>query len=271
MRHLMRREHGQPGRVEVVLTAAPLSLLTTLLKRSFQWLSGGVLLLSCASLRAEASPLLTNALRRWLAGQHEMAFTERTKVLHEDGSLKEEWTERFDPSQPDAKRWRLIEKGGVPATHEQSVGWESKKNQRPRRKIEASPLEYFDTDHAVLVGDTPSMARYKVPMHPAMAHLVALQNIDVVVTVDKRSGSVAGVGAVLREPIAALLGIVRITDLDVDLHVNPDPGSATSGSEELEPGSTVRMTVSKLGNSVEYDWSDFTQVPSAETRGAKAN
>jgi hypothetical protein len=227
------------------------------------------MLLSCASLRAETSPLLAAALQKWLAGQREMAFTEHTKVLHGDGTIKQEWTERFDPSQPDAQRWRLIEAGGVPATHEQSIGWESKKNKKPRRKMEGSPMELFDMDHAVLVGETPNTARFKVPMRPAMAHLVALDNIDVVVTVDKRSGNVAGIGAALREPIAVLLGIVRITDLDVDLHVNPDSGPAAKGSEELEPGSTVRMTVSKLGNSFEYDWSDFTQVPSADSPSAK--
>jgi hypothetical protein len=235
--------------------------LTILQKRSSQLFSVGLLLVSCTSLRAGASPLLATALQRWLAGAHEMAFTEHTKVLHEDGSLKEEWTERFDPSQPDARRWTLIETGGIPATRDQSAKWELKKNQKPRRKVEGSPLELFDTDHAVLVGDTPGTARYKVPMRPVMAHLVALDNIDLVVTVDKRSGNVAGIGAALREPIAVLLGLVRITDLDVNLHVNPDSGQSSRGSEELEPGSTVHMTVSKLGNAFQYDWSDFTQVP----------
>jgi hypothetical protein len=230
-----------------------------------------MLLLSGASLRAEASPLLASALQRWLAGQHEMAFTEQTRVLRDDGSLKEEWTERFDPSQPDGKRWRLLESGGVPATDEQSLGRESKKNLRPRRKIGGSPIELFDTAHAVLVGDTPSMARFKVPLRPAMAHLIALQNIDVVVTVDKRSGNVSGIGAVLREPIGVLLGLVRITDLDVDLRVDPDSANAAKGAEELEPGSKVRMTISKLGNSVQYDWSDFTQVPLADSQAAKGN
>jgi hypothetical protein len=222
----------------------------------------GMAAMASVSLSAETSPLLSNALQRWLAGQGDLAFTEHTKVFHHDGSLKDEWVERFDPSQSESHRWTLIEHAGVPATQDQSARWEARKNAKPRQKVDKSPLELFDLDHAVMVGDAPNTVRYKVPVRSPIPHLVPTDGIDVVVTVDKRSGSVAGIGAVLREPIPMLLGLVRITNLDVDLHINPDVNAVASNSEGVEPGSTARMTISKLGYSMQYNWSDFTRVPS---------
>ncbi|HZZ18067.1 MAG TPA: hypothetical protein VFE25_01800 [Opitutaceae bacterium] len=216
------------------------------------------------SLRAETSPLLSGALQRWLAGQGDLAFTEHTRVFHRDGSLKEERVERFDPSQPENRRWRLVELGGVPITEAQSARWEAKKNAKPRQKVDKSPIELFDLDHAVQIGDAPTMARFRVPVRSPIPHLVPTNEIEVVVTVDKKTGSVAGIGAALREPIPVLLGVVRITDLDVNLHIHPEANALASDSEGVEPGSTARMTISKLGYSMQYNWSDFTRVPLAK-------
>jgi hypothetical protein len=220
--------------------------------------------LASLNLNAASSALLSGALQRWLSGQGDLAFTEHTKVFHRDGTLKDEWVERFDPSQSESQRWRLVEHAGIAATADQSARWEARKNAKPRQKVDKSPLDFFDLDHAVLVGDEPKTARFKVPLRSPVPHLVSMEDIDVVVTVDKKTGSVAGVGAALREPIPVLLGLVRITGLDVDLHINPEANAVANNSEGVEPGSTARMTISKLGNSVEYAWSDFTRVPSVK-------
>jgi hypothetical protein len=66
----------------------------------------------------------------------------------------------------------------------------------------------------------------------------------------------------LRQPINVLLGLARITDLDIDVHIEPvDKGSAER-SGEVQNGSTARVTMSKLGNPMEYNWSDFKRVAS---------
>jgi hypothetical protein len=213
-----------------------------------------------AWLKGEAPALLTKAIGQWSSSPEAMAFTERTKVLHADGSMKEERVERFDPSQPDSRRWKLIEVGGIPATPQQREKWESRKNGRPRQKVNGSPSDFLDLDRAALVGETPGVARFRVPVRPRMAHMVSLDDIDVVISVDKAAGTVAGIGAVLREPIPVFLGLVRITDLDVDLRMSPAKSPLSGAAPAVQPGSTAHMTISKLGNSVEYDWSDFTPV-----------
>jgi hypothetical protein len=223
--------------------------------------------LCCAAplgLRAEAPPLLAKALKRWTAGQGDMAFTQQTRVFLADGGVKEERIERYDPSLPDNRRWTLIEVNGLPATDAQRMKWESRKNAKPRRKVDESPSKYLDLDGALLIGETPKDARFNIPVRPEAQRLLAVEDIDVVITVDKQSASVAGVGAALREPIRVLLGIAQITDLDVDLRINPVDEDSPNTPEEVQSGSTARVKISKLGRPVEYNWSDFKRVPSWE-------
>jgi hypothetical protein len=216
--------------------------------------------LASASPGAEAPALLAKALQRWSAEQGELAFTQQTRGFLPNGTVKEERVERFDPSLPDSRRWRLIEVNGVPATDEQSRGWESRRNAKPRRRFDKSPLDYLDLEHAGLVGETPREARYRVPIRPEAQRLVSLDDIDLVVTVDKQSGSVAGIGAALREPIRVLLGLARITELDVDIRVRPVDEAASHASDDVESDSTARVKMSRLGTPMEYDWSDFKRV-----------
>jgi hypothetical protein len=220
-----------------------------------------VISLAMPGLRAETPPLLARALQRWTAGEGDLAFTQQTKVFLSGGMVKEERIERYDPSLPDSRRWRLIEVNGLPATEEQRAKWESHKNGRPRRKVDESPSEYLDLDHAVMVGESPTDVRFKIPLKPEAQHLLATENIEVVITIDRQTGNVAGIGAALREPIRVLFGVARITNLDVDLRINP-VDDASSAATEVESGSTARVRMSKLGRPVEYDWSDFKRVAS---------
>ena len=213
-------------------------------------------------LRAETPPLLATAFERWAAGRNDLAFTQQTKFVLEDGNVKEERIERYDPSLPDRGRWRLIEVDGRPATDEQRARWEAKKNGKPRKKVVKSPTEYLDLEHATLLDETPESARFEIGLRPEVASLLAVEKISVVVTVDKESGSVARITAALRQPIRVLLGLARITDLDIDIRIEPADEDSALRSGEVQSGSTASVTMSKLGSPVEYSWSEFKRVTS---------
>jgi hypothetical protein len=229
--------------------------------RLIPWL---VLSLSCLApslVDAETPTLLSRAFQRWAdAGQGDLAFTQETRVFLSNGNVKEERVERYDPSQPDSSRWRLLEIGGQPATDQQSLKWEARKNGRPRRKVDKSPSQLLDLDHAVLLRDFEQRARYRIPFRPEAERLLDINQIDLVVTVDKQSDNIVGIGAALRQPIHALLGLVRITELDVNLHISEVEEGNSEEYENVDPGSTARLTISKLGNSMEYNWSEFKRV-----------
>jgi len=232
-----------------------------MLPRHF-WLS----LLLCGAtlpgLRAATPPLLAKAFAQWVAGQEDLAFTQQTRFFFDNGKVKEERVERYDPSLPDSRRWRLLQVDGRAATVEQRVKWEDTKNGKPRRKVAKSPIEYLDLEHATLFHDELKTARFEVGLRPEAARLLAVDKITVIVTVDKASGGIARIAATLREPIRVLLGIARITDLDFDVRIEPADENTMRRAGEVQTGSTVRVAMSKLGSPMEYSWSDFQRVRS---------
>lgn len=213
-------------------------------------------------LRAGTPPLLATAFEQWATGREDLAFTQQTRFFFDDGKVKEERTERYDPSLPDSRRWRLITVEGQPATVEQREKWELKKNGKPRKKVAKSPAEYLDLEHAAMVEDSPTSSRFEVGLRADAARLLAVEKISVVITVDKGSRSIAHIAANLRQPIRVLLGLARITDLDLDVGIEPADGDSSQKSGDVQPGSTARVTMSKLGTPMDYNWSDFKRVAS---------
>jgi hypothetical protein len=211
---------------------------------------------------AEAPPLLTKAIQQWDAGRADLAFTQQTRFFSDDGTVKEERIERYDPSLPDSKRWRLIEVDGRPATDEERAKWEAKKNGKPRKKVVKAPDEYLDLEHATLLDETPRSARFETGLRREAARLLGVEKISAIITVDKETGRIAHVTAALHQPIRVLLGLAKITDLDIDLRIEPMDGRSDQESGEVQVGSTASVTMSKLGNPMEYNWSDFKRVTS---------
>ena len=213
-------------------------------------------------LKAETPPLLAKALARWTEGSEDLAFTQLTRRFQWDGNLMESRVERYDPSLPDPNRWRLLEVNGIPATPEQRATWEQRKNARTRKVVAKSPYTYLDLDHATLLSQTPTSTRFAIGLRPETARLLALENISVLVTVDNQTGSIVSIAATLRDPIRVLLGLAKITDLDVDVRVEPADEDSTTNSGAVMAGSTASVKISKLGRPIQYDWSDFKRVAS---------
>ena len=220
----------------------------------------------CEEGRADTPPLLAQAVARWSAGSEDLAFTQQTQVFSDDGKVKEQRIERYDPSLPDTRRWRLIESNGHPATAAQRRKWETWKNSKARKQVSKSLAEYLYLEKATLVSETPTRAHFEVGLRPEVARLIAVEKISVVVSVDKESGTIAHIAATLREPIRVLLGLARITDLDLDVGIEPSEGGAAVKSGEVQTGSTARVMMSKFGDPTEYRWSEFKRVPTYSQR-----
>jgi hypothetical protein len=227
-----------------------------LVRTALLWLCMG----ASHGLFSATPPLLAEAIQKWTAGEGDLAFTQHTRTFLADGRVKDERIERYDPSLPDSQRWRLLSVNGLPATEQQRLEWETRKNSRPRRKVDESPAAFLDLEHAVHINETAEVVRFRIPVRPRAMHLVSLEEIDAVISVDKQTRSIASAGAVLREPIRVLLGIGKITDLDIDVRINPGDAQSPAAAEDVEEGSTARVKISKLGKPVEYDWSDFKRV-----------
>ncbi len=185
---------------------------------------------------------------------------QQTRFLFDNGTVKEERVERYDPSLPDSRRWQLLQVNGRPATADQRKKWESPKNAKPRKKAFKPPGEYLDLEGATLVKETPKEATFEIALKPDVARLIAVEKIAVALTIDKETQSVTRIAADLRQPMRVLLGVARITDLDVDVSLEPADEDRPETSGDVKTGSTARVTLSKMGTPMEYIWSDFKRV-----------
>ncbi len=217
-----------------------------------------------ASARAETPPLLARAIQHWTEGAGDVAFTQRAKVFLDDGSVKEERLERFDPSLPDSQRWHLLEYNGKPPTAEERQKIEGRKNSKPRKKVEKSPVDFLDLEHAAMDKETPTTARFEVGVKPETSRLLAVEKITIHITVDKEHATIAHITATLREPMRVLLGLANITNFDLDVGIDPPDENAVppQKSGAVSAASTARVKMSKFGYPTEYRWSDFKRVPS---------
>lgn len=218
----------------------------------------GMLTGSCA--KADTPALLAKAIQHWDAGLKDLAFTQRTTTLGDKDAVRETRVERYDPSLPDNQRWRLQEINGRPPTEEERRKWEDKKNGRPRKKGGKPPSDYLDLPNARLIGETGQTARFEVGLRPEAARLVPVEKLSALITVDKSTGDITHIAAILREPMKIALGLAKVTDVDFDLQVEPEGGENKGGAGEVKPGSTAKVVLSKFGDPVEYKWSDFKRV-----------
>lgn len=219
--------------------------------------------------------LLKEAVDNWSEGKDDLAFTQKTRLLHDDGKLKEERLERYDPSLPDAQRWKLLSVDGKEPTNAQRENIEVRRNKKPRKKA-AKPLEqYFDLQNATKNEETAEHVRYNVAVRPETARLISVEKITVELTVDKKTKTIERVTAGLDEPMRIAMGVAKITDVDLDVRFEEEEKPKAKAKKEessntvADPATgTAEVKLSKFGNRAEYSWSDFKRVTRYQGGGA---
>ena len=211
-------------------------------------------------MRGEPPPLLAKAVANWAEGRQELAFTQRTRVLNDDHSTKYERVERYDPSLPDNRRWRLLEVNGKPPTETERQDIEVKRNRKPRKRAGNPPASYLDLNNARLVRETDRTAHFEVGIKPEAARFVPLEKLVLQLAVDKSTEAIDHISAALREPMRIALGLAKIIDVDLDVQFG-EPANGPPPASEVTSGSTARVVMSKFGDPMEFTWSDFKEVP----------
>ncbi|MGC4073029.1 MAG: hypothetical protein QM760_10995 [Nibricoccus sp.] len=227
-----------------------------------------IFLVVCAPVLAETPSLLKEAFKNWGQGKDDLSFVQRTRYLNDDGSLKEEQVERYDPSLPDAQRWALLEVNGKPPTDSERQRIQDRRNKKPRKKANKPLEEYFDLENAKVVETQKETVRYEVAVKPEAARLIAVEKLSVGIAVRKETKTIDRITAGLSEPMRIALGVAKVTDVDLDLHFeNDDAEKKKSPEKSSEADGTARVVMSKLGNRAEYTWSEFRRVSRYQAGG----
>lgn len=210
-------------------------------------------------LRAEVPALLEEAVKKWVTGTDEWAFTQRVRTF-DDSKLKLERLERYDPSRPDNQRWELLEIDGGPPSEAQRNQWQHRKNRKPKKKSDKVLNNYFDFEHATVSKETAEVVRYDVPLRQEALRLLPVEKFSVQLTVNKRTRMIEQVNAGLRSPIRVALGMARITDVDLDVRFDPIVHDFSDEEPPTKASGTAHVVLFKMGDRAEYSWSEFKQV-----------
>lgn len=216
--------------------------------------------LAFGGLVAAPPPLLEKAVNLWAEGRQDLAFTQHTRTLNDDGSVQYERVERYDPSLPDAQRWRLVAVNGRTPTEAERRDIEGKRNRKPRKSAGNPPASYLDLENARQVTETDRTAHFEVGVKREAARLVALDKLVLKVAVDKTSGTIEHISAALREPMRVAFGLAKVIDVDLDVQFE-EPSEGPPPATEVTPDSTARVRLTKFGSPQEFSWSDFKEVP----------
>jgi hypothetical protein len=203
---------------------------------------------------AEDLRLLQEVANQWWDERDNWAFTQVVREF--DGEkLAQERLERYDPSQGDEKRWRLLAIDGRPPTADERAEWSKRKNKKHRK--ERPPITaYLDFEHARVAEDTPKVVRYEVPLRSSIEWLFPVNKVELLVTIEKQGPALTQVQARISEPFRVALGLARVLDVDLDVQMEPPPSVDPA---DAKPTGEARATVTKLGRRVEYYWTDFTR------------
>jgi len=208
---------------------------------------------------AAASPLLNRAAEKWLAEGDRWAFTVHVREF-DNADVKEDRVEQYDPSKPGLDRWALVTVDGRAPTAERRVAW-GKAKARKHRSAPKSLAEYVDLENATVAGATPTGVRYHLPLRSNRNWLFPMEHVDLTVTVNRTTSVIEQVEAGLREPFRVALGLGRVVDVDFDLQMNPSlQRGAEAGPASAHPAGLAHVVVNRLGERIEYTWSDFHRV-----------
>jgi hypothetical protein len=206
---------------------------------------------------AETPPLLASAIGTWASGKEDWAFTLRTRMLDAHGEIKEEKIEHYDPALPDERRWQLVEFNGNPPSESKLMS-ERRKNRRPRKYGTESPDKLLDLQHATIRDQTPATVTFEVPIRPIAVGLAQTDKLVVLITVDRKTEAVERLTTQLLGPMRIALGLARITDVDLDLSI--DPAEEKAKTEGSAANGTAHVTLTALGGRMDYAWTDFKRV-----------
>lgn len=234
-------------------------------ERMIRWWMLLIFLAPMASVRADDVALLRQVVEAWLADRDRWAFTQTVKE-YDGRALKEERVERYDPSRGYAARWELVSFNGREPTPEERGEWTKRKNKKQRKRRNHA-VDNFDFENAKVLEENARRVRYELPLRSGVEWLFPISKVELLLTIDKAGPALEQVQARISEPFRVALGLARILDVDLDVQMQPPPAADPA---DARPSGVGQAVVTKFGDRVEYEWSDFERVADSAIEAERA-
>lgn len=212
-----------------------------------------------ATAHAATPALLAEAVDKWIGERNQWAFNQFVREFDGD-TVREERLERYDPSQAGERRWQLLSVNGRPPGAERRTEWQERKRKK-RLNLGKSLGVFFDFELAAVVQGNASNVRYRVPLRNEHSWLFPMDRVNVVVTVNQTTRAIDQIEAGIDEPFRVALGLGQVMGIDFDVQMNPSVRQGeTDNPRAAKPDGIATAVVKKLGERVEYAWSEFKRV-----------
>jgi len=208
---------------------------------------------------------LDAALRKLLAEEGYWAYTRTIRVYDKNNRLERTDVERYDPSQPEDRRWRLVLRNGLPPSSGEVRSWERQRAREMRRR--GRPLgAILDFPGATVADDNRSHLIYSIPIQTGASMRLPADKFFVLLQIDKARGEIDRLALRTTEAFR-VAGVARVENVEAD---------ATFGVIDPDyPAQPVRATafgagrvawVIRVGGRAELSWANFERVTPYDAR-----
>lgn len=236
-----------------------------------RWLSACVCAL-LAGLPVRASDefeLLREAIDKWSNEREAWAFTQQVREFKDSGTDQTR-VERYDPSRAEAARWTLVSIDGRAPTEKELAAFRKRKGAKKQHRTKA-PSDYVAFERVAVLATDADSIQYAVPLREDISRLIPLEQLTVIVTVDRSRRVIRHLGISLEDPMRIALGLARVTDMNFDLRFELVDAAHADAPADVQPTGVAEASMSKFGHRAEFSWSDFERVnPATENRASSA-
>lgn len=204
--------------------------------------------------------LLGTALGKLQADEDHWAYTQTTQAYDRKGRPDGGPTvERYDPSQPPAEQWRLIQWQGREPDGRDVRRWEKRKVKEQKRREEKTLGEVMDFDRATVREETTAEVVFAIPLQPGASKRLPAEKFMVHMTVERAREVVTGFSLETTGPFRAM-GVAKIDSIEVSADFRTVDESYAPQPHAIQARGAGRVLFFRVGGAAEIAWSDFKRV-----------
>lgn len=214
----------------------------------------------CGHGMAAMPALLGTALGKLQADEDHWAYTQTTQAFDRKGRPDGGPTvERYDPSQPPAEQWRLIQWQGREPDGRDVRRWEKRKVKEQKRREEKTLGEVMDFDRATVREETAAEVVFAIPLQPGASKRFLAEKFMVHMTVERAREVVTGFSLETTGSFRAM-GVAKIDSIEVSADFRTVDESYAPQPHAIQARGAGRVLFFRVGGAAEIAWSDFKRV-----------
>lgn len=214
----------------------------------------------CGHGMAAMPALLETALGKLQADEDHWAYTQTTQAYDRKGAPDGGPTvERYDPSQPPAEQWRLLQWQGREPDERDLRRWEKRKLKEQKRREEKTLGEVMDFDRATVREETAAEVVFAIPLQPGASKRLPAEKFMVHMTVERAREVVTGFSLETTGSFRAM-GVAKIDSIEVSADFRTVDESYAPQPHAIQARGAGRVLFFRVGGAAEIAWSDFKRV-----------